>query len=164
MIKSFKQFWQTFINEAPQSHYVEATKTYSLHKDLSEYYAERIGQSLDIIDELYYAVEEDPSKIRYLNHELHKLFKRIYPKMQKHKLDKDILRQREFNIKFKSAQPLTYIREQDDESGSVVNKLKRSSSWDSTIEILEDREMHLMLIMEEMGMLAKEVRKERHLQ
>ena len=136
---------------------------YRVINDLSEYYINTIAQSLDLIDELGYTILGSPDKIFHINSEIHKIFKKIYPKLKKNNLDKEIKFQWKIEKALQKLSPIKKEKKLDSQSGDIYVSTSRTPDFLKYKLMVEKREIHIYYCLELIGMIAKETKTERRL-
>lgn len=132
---------------------------YKVVKDLSTYYTETISNYLDFIDQLEYSILAEPDKILHINLALHKIFKKIFAKLKKNKLNSHIKYQLKLHRILNKLIPVKKERRRDKSSGKIYVATIKTQEYSTYKMNIEKREIHIYDCLEAIGMISKEVRK-----
>jgi hypothetical protein len=133
---------------------------YKAVKTLADYYGEIISGYLNIIDELEYVVIDKPERILYINLALHKIFKKIYPKLKKNNFISEIKFEWKIDSLINSLTPIKREKKKDQETNDIYISVIKTPDFSKYKKFIEKREIHINYCLDKIGIISKEIKKE----
>jgi len=129
---------------------MEDNQSTTVKKDMGDDFNEKLSAILTMIDSIKIALAGNPLAITYLTERIHAWYMKLYGKMEHQNLKGDIIKQQKLQEQmFKINPPVTFVR---GASLSRESKWEVTNTWMQHRNILEQREQHLNLVMEKLGL------------